>query len=58
MIYAFGVPWLAVVVGVGAREALMMGAVPFLIGDAVKALLAAGLLPAAWKLVGDGDDVG
>ena len=54
VIYAVGVPWLAVAVGVSLPEALMMGLVPFLIGDAVKAALAAGLLPAAWKLLGDG----
>ncbi len=31
--------------------AVMLGLVPFLIGDALKALLAAGLLPATWKLI-------
>jgi biotin transport system substrate-specific component len=54
VIYAVGVPWLAVVAGVGPQQALLMGVVPFLIGDAVKAALAAGLLPAAWRLVGEG----
>ncbi len=51
VIYAFGVPWLAQVVGVSLGEALGLGLVPFLVGDALKALLAAGLLPAAWRLV-------
>ena len=38
--------------GVGVREGLMLGLVPFLIGDAIKAVLASAVLPAAWKLVG------
>lgn len=50
IIYAIGVPWLAVVAGYGPGEALAAGMVPFLIGDAVKALIAAGLLPTAWRL--------
>ncbi len=51
VIYAFGVPWLMASTGVGFREAMVMGVVPFLIGDALKALAAAGLLPATWKAV-------
>ncbi len=31
---------------------LLAGVVPFLVGDALKIALAAGLLPATWKLVG------
>jgi biotin transport system substrate-specific component len=54
VIYAFGVPWLALALGVGLGQALVLGVVPFLAGDALKALLAAALLPAAWKLVGEG----
>lgn len=50
-IYLFGVPWLAATVHVGLAKAVALGVVPFLIGDAVKALLAAGLLPGAWRLV-------
>ena len=52
VIYAVGATWLAASLQVGAGEALSLGVVPFLPGDAVKVLLAAGLLPAAWKLVG------
>ena len=51
VIYAFGVPWLAVSLGLDLGTAVMLGLVPFLIGDALKALLAAGLLPATWKLI-------
>lgn len=49
-IYAVAVPWLAIVTGAGALGALWQGAGVFLVGDAVKAALAAGLLPAAWRL--------
>lgn len=50
-IYAFGVAWLVAVVGLAAGEAMWKGVVPFLLGDAVKLALAAGLLPGAWRLV-------
>jgi biotin transport system substrate-specific component len=52
MIYLFGVTWLAIDLHVGAATALHLGFTPFVIGDAIKAALAAGLLPAAWKLAG------
>ncbi|WP_432069136.1 biotin transporter BioY [Streptomyces sp. AA1529] len=52
IIYAFGVPYLALATGMSAGEALAAGLVPFLVGDAVKAALAMGALPAAWKLAG------
>lgn len=51
VIYAFGVPWLMASIDVPLSEALSLGVYPFLIGDLLKILLAAGLLPAAWKLV-------
>ncbi len=53
VIYAFGVPWLAFVLKVSLPEAVSLGMLPFLLGDAVKAVLAAGLLPLAWKLAGN-----
>jgi biotin transport system substrate-specific component len=53
VIYAFGVPWLANSLGVDLPTALEFGAWPFLIGDALKIALAAGLLPAAWWLARD-----
>ncbi|CAN5220186.1 biotin transporter BioY [soil metagenome] len=52
-IYALGVPWLAAVENLSLGEAVRLGLLPFLVGDALKALLAAGFLPAAWALVGD-----
>lgn len=53
VIYAIGVAWLANFLAVDLPTALEFGAWPFLIGDALKIALAAGLLPAAWKLAGD-----
>ncbi len=53
IIYAFGVPWLANSLGIDLPTALEFGAWPFLIGDALKIALAAGLLPAAWWLARD-----
>ena len=52
IIYAIGVPYLAYAADMSASAAIAAGLTPFLIGDAVKALLAMGALPAAWKLVG------
>jgi biotin transport system substrate-specific component len=52
VIYLFGVTWLAVDTHVGASTAISQGFTPFIIGDSIKAALAAGLLPAAWKLAG------
>ncbi|MFG2191643.1 biotin transporter BioY [Streptomyces sp. NPDC048639] len=52
IIYAVGVPYLALSAHMSLTEALSAGLVPFLIGDAVKAALAMGALPAAWKLAG------
>lgn len=50
IIYLAGLPWLAVAVGYSVSETIAKGLVPFLIGDAIKAALAAGLLPATWAL--------
>ncbi len=52
VIYAVGVPYLAAALGIDLVEAIRLGAIPFLVGDALKILLAAGLLPAAWRLAG------
>jgi biotin transport system substrate-specific component len=50
LIYVIGVPWLAVSADQSIGWALSHGFVDFIPGDIVKALAAAGLLPAAWKL--------
>lgn len=52
IIYAVGVPYLALATGMTLGQAVTAGLVPFLIGDALKAALAMGALPTAWKLVG------
>ena len=52
VIYAVGVPYLAVAAHMSASAAIAAGLTPFLIGDALKAALAMGLLPSAWKLAG------
>ncbi|HLL34374.1 MAG TPA: biotin transporter BioY [Streptomyces sp.] len=49
IIYAVGVPYLALSLDMSASAAIAAGLTPFLIGDALKAALAMGLLPAAWK---------
>ena len=51
VIYAFGATWLAHALGVGAQSAWDLGIKDFLVGDAIKILLAAGLLPGAWWVV-------
>ncbi|HVW18626.1 MAG TPA: biotin transporter BioY [Solirubrobacteraceae bacterium] len=50
--YAIGTAWLAVYLHVGVGKAIDLGIRPFIWGDVIKAAIAAGLLPAAWKLAG------
>ncbi|MGR4849880.1 biotin transporter BioY [Streptomyces sp. LARHCF252] len=50
IIYAVGVPYLALSTGMSATAAIAAGLTPFLIGDVLKAALAMGALPTAWKL--------
>ena len=49
VIYLFGAGWLAMLFGV--EKALVLGVLPFLVGDAIKMILAALALPSAWRLV-------
>jgi biotin transport system substrate-specific component len=51
-IYAFGVSYLAADLHVSLAKAASLGLYPYLVGDGLKIVLAMGLLPAAWKLVG------
>ncbi|WP_030415527.1 biotin transporter BioY [Streptomyces sp. NRRL S-1448] len=55
VIYALGVPYLALSTGMSLDKAVAVGLAPFLFGDALKAALAMGALPAAWKLAGRRD---
>lgn len=48
VVFAVGLPWLAVVLGLDLAQTLEFGLLPFLIGGAIKAVLAAGILPLAW----------
>lgn len=52
VIYAVGLTWLALDLHLGAADTIKDGLTPFLAGDAIKAAIAAGLLPAAWLLAG------
>ncbi len=52
IIYAAGLPWLMAFLNVDLATGLSLGVLPFLIGDLIKAVAAALLLPASWKLVG------
>ena len=52
LIYAVGLPWLAVVAGLTPEETLRGGLFPFVIWDVVKLVLAGVLFPAAWWVVG------
>jgi biotin transport system substrate-specific component len=51
VIYAVGLPYLMAATGMDLQTGLAKGVVPFLVGDAIKIVVAAGLLPATWKLV-------
>jgi biotin transport system substrate-specific component len=51
-IYLVGVPWLALTTGMSLGDAIRDGMVPFLAVDAIKAVAAAAVFPAAWWVVG------
>ena len=57
VIYLFGLPWLAFALSSlnlasDLSAVLAAGLIPFLIGDAIKMVLAAAALPLAWKYLG------
>ncbi len=51
LIYAVGVPWLVAALDVPLSKGLELGLYPFVIGDTIKLLIAAGVLPAVWKVI-------
>ena len=51
VVFAFGLLWLGTVIG-WDRPVLSIGLTPFLIGTLAKSLLAAVVLPGAWRLLG------
>jgi biotin transport system substrate-specific component len=52
VIYAIGVPWLKVTLGLPWETAVAEGMTKFLLWDAAKLVVAAGIFPAAWWLIG------
>lgn len=58
VIYVLGTAWLCLDTGMSVGAGIAAGVTPFLPGDAAKALLAAGLLPGAWRLAGRGAGTG
>jgi biotin transport system substrate-specific component len=57
VIYLFGLPWLAFALGaLGVANDFVsvtaVGFAPFIVGDVLKMILAAALLPLAWKFLG------
>jgi len=48
VVFAIGLPWLAVVLHTDLPTTLQYGLYPFIIGGLIKAAIAAGLLPLAW----------
>jgi biotin transport system substrate-specific component len=52
VIYVTGLVWLALALGRGVPDVLPFGLYPFLPGDGLKLLLAAGALPLGWRLAG------
>jgi biotin transport system substrate-specific component len=50
LIYFCGVSWLSYSLNINISKAISLGLEPFLVGDAVKILIAAGLLPGMWSL--------
>jgi biotin transport system substrate-specific component len=51
VIYSIGAVWLAAALDVPLGKAIELGVQPFLLGDALKVALAAGLFPLAWRAV-------
>lgn len=51
VIYVLGALWLAHNLDVSASQAVELGVAPFLIGDALKVVMAGLGLPATWRLV-------
>ena len=52
LIYAIGLPWLAVVGHFSVQDTIAFGLTPFIVWDAAKLAVAAAIFPAAWWLVG------
>ncbi len=51
-IYVVALPWLMAATGFSPAEAIEKGLLPFVVGDVLKVLVAAGVFPIAWWIVG------
>ena len=51
IIYGLGLTWLHHALGASWSTTLAWGLTPFLLGDAVKIAIAAGLLPSVWRII-------
>jgi biotin transport system substrate-specific component len=51
LVYVLGAPWLAFTLNRGLDVALMTGVLPFLLGDAIKSAIVAGVVPAGARLI-------
>jgi biotin transport system substrate-specific component len=51
-VYAVGATWLAMYLHLGAGSAFRLGVRPFLASDVLKIVVAAGLLPGTWRMLG------
>ena len=49
--FVFGLPWLALVLGLDLAGTLEGGLYPFIVGGIAKSVLAAGLMPLAWRAI-------
>jgi biotin transport system substrate-specific component len=52
IIYAIGLPWLGAVAHLTPSDTIAKGLAPFVLWDAIKLLVAAGIFPATWWLIG------
>jgi len=52
IIYAIGLPWLGAVANLTPSETIAAGLTPFILWDAVKLAVAAGIFPVTWWLIG------
>ncbi len=51
IVFTIGVAWLSQAVGVPALKAMELGLYPFVVGDILKVLLAAGAFPLMWNIL-------
>ena len=52
LIYAIGLPWLGNVLHLSPQDTIAKGLAPFILWDAAKLAVAAGIFPTAWWLIG------